>query len=189
MALTPSTMMPLGTSAPDFTLPDTLSNKTLNLYQYAKDQAVVIAFICNHCPFVVHIIDSFCQCAKDYQDHNIAFIAISSNDIDAYPQDHPDKTQALAKEKDFSFPYLYDASQEIAQAYDAACTPDLYFFDQAHKLCYRGRYDATRPGQGIADGADLKAALNAYLNQTPISDAQLPSMGCNIKWKSHIQSS
>ena len=177
-------MLPLGTQAPGFSLLDTTSGKTLTLTDLASDKATVILFICNHCPFVVHIAKQLSKVAKLYSAQGVQFIAISSNDIENYPQDAPDKMKLFAQQYDFCFPYLYDETQEVAKAYDAACTPDLYVFDKELKLAYRGRFDASRPSNDIpVTGEDLAHALNDMLAGEPISIEQLPSAGCNIKWK------
>ena len=184
MALTPSNMMPLGASAPFFNLPDVISSSNKSLVGVASDQATVVMFICNHCPYVVHIMDVLVAFAKQYQAQGVGFVAISSNDIDNYPLDGPQKMKALAQEKDFTFPYLYDESQSVAKAYDAACTPDFYVFDGQLRCVYRGRFDDATPGNDVpVTGSDLGAALDAILAGEPVSDQQKPSMGCNIKWK------
>lgn len=184
MALTESNMLPLGTKAPEFTLPDTVSGKTYSLSDLAQGQVTVIMFICNHCPYVVHVNSEIVRVAQDYQAKGVSFIAISSNDIKNYPDDAPDKMTRQAKLCGYTFPYLYDASQEVAKAFDAACTPDFYVFDQELKLRYRGRLDDSRPGtKHPLTGKDLRAALNAILQNKEVSELQYPSMGCNIKWK------
>jgi peroxiredoxin len=185
MALTESNMLPLGTAAPDFKLPDTVSGERFSLKELQSDKATLIMFICNHCPYVVHVQDELVRLAKDYQARGVSVIAISSNDVENYPQDAPDKMQALAQRLGFSFPYLYDESQEVARSYDAACTPDFYVFDGEMRLTYRGRLDASRPGSGLpVTGTDLRAALDATLEGRPLPERQWPSAGCNIKWKS-----
>lgn len=185
MVLTASNMMPLGTKAPDFDLLDTISGKTLSLQQLrSADSATVIMFICNHCPFVVHIQEKIAEVANEYQRKGIHFIAISSNDISEYPEDSPQKMREVAEKMHYSFPYLYDETQEVAKAYHAACTPDFYVFDQNLKCVYRGRFDDSRPGKEIpVTGNDLKLALDAILNKTTPPREQYASMGCNIKWK------
>lgn len=184
MAITPSYMLPLGTVAPDFSLPDTLSGKTLSLSDLKSRQATVVMFICNHCPFVIHILQKLVMVAKMYQEKGISFIAINSNDVDNYPEDSPEKMRVLASTYGFSFPYLFDATQTIAKAYQAACTPDFYIFDQNLACVYRGRFDAATPGNQIAvSGADLTAALDQILAHQSVSADQKPSLGCNIKWK------
>ncbi|MCB0375383.1 MAG: thioredoxin family protein [Sinomicrobium sp.] len=184
MALTPSTMLPLGTAAPDFRLPDTVSGKPLNLEQLKGDNGTVIMFICNHCPFVKHVNGEIVQLARDYTDKGFGFAAISSNDAVKYPQDGPEAMKQNAAEQHFGFPYLYDGSQDVARAYDAACTPDFYVFDGGLKLVYRGQLDDSRPGNGIpVTGKDIRNALDALLEGGKIPEVQKPSIGCNIKWK------
>lgn len=184
MALTPSNMLPLGTKAPDFQLPDTVSGKTYTLQELAGEKATVVMFICNHCPYVIHVNPELVRLAKDYIPRGVGFVAISSNDVKNYPDDAPDKMKERALELGYPFPYLYDESQEVARAYDAACTPDFYVFDKDLKLVYRGRLDESRPGNDVPlTGKDLRAALDAVLEGKPVSEPQYPSMGCNIKWK------
>ncbi len=183
MAATPSTMMPLGTTAPDFTLRDTVTDHQVGLRDSAAP-ATIVAFICNHCPYVLHIIEGFVQFAKDVQKQGVRVIAISSNDATQYPQDGPERMALFAREHGFTFPYLYDGSQDVAKAYAAACTPDLYLFDSDLTCVYRGRFDAATPGNAEpVNGADLRAAVDAVLAGDPVSDEQIPSIGCNIKWK------
>ena len=184
MAQTPSNMIALGTIAPKFELLDTISNSKMKLDNLKGSKGTVIAFICNHCPFVVHINDEFVKIANQYQKKGIGFIAISSNDTDKYPQDGPEKMHLHAAESKFSFPYLFDETQEIAKAYDAACTPDIYLFNHDLKLVYRGQFDDSRPGNNInPTGNDLKYAIDCLLSQTQNNQTQKPSIGCNIKWK------
>ncbi|MDX1278989.1 thioredoxin family protein [Oceanihabitans sediminis] len=184
MADTPSNMLPLGTKAPDFELLDTVSQKRLNLQQLKGENATVIMFICNHCPFVIHVNPVLVAIANHYQKKGISFIAISSNDAEKYPQDAPDKMTLHAKENKYPFVYLYDETQEVAKAYDAACTPDLYVFNKELDLVYRGQIDDSRPRNGItATGDDLKHALDCVLNNKENTKEQKPSIGCNIKWK------
>ncbi|GLU44109.1 thioredoxin family protein [Allomuricauda sp. NBRC 101325] len=184
MARTPSNMLPLGTKAPNFTLLDTVSDNILSLDEVKGAKGTVIMFICNHCPFVIHVNPEISKLAKEYQSKGIGFVAISSNDVETYPQDAPDLMKEKAIEADYTFPYLYDESQEVAKAYDAACTPDFYLFDADLKLVYRGQLDDSRPQNGIPlTGADLRNALDALLNGKSISSDQKPSLGCNIKWK------
>ena len=185
MARTPSNMLALGTKAPDFNLLDTVSNKTLSLQNLKGNKGTVIMFICNHCPFVVHVNPQLVEVAKNYIEKGISFIAISSNDAINYPQDAPDKMSIHAKEEHYPFPYLYDASQDIAKAYDAACTPDFYVFNAHLELTYRGQLDDSRPGNEIpATGNDLRHALNCLIENKENTTIQKPSIGCNIKWKS-----
>lgn len=184
MARTPSNMLPLGTKAPDFLLPDTVSDTNKSLQELRGKKGTVIMFICNHCPFVIHINNMLVEVANAYKEKGISFVAISSNDVDNYPQDGPDKMKIHAKNVGYSFPYLYDETQEIAKAYDAACTPDLYLFDEDLKLIYRGQLDDSRPGNGVPlTGKDLKHALDYLLNGVENKNSQKPSIGCNIKWK------
>ncbi len=184
MALTESNMLSLGTVAPDFKLPDTISGKNISLSDIRSDKATVIMFTCNHCPYVIHVNDEIVRLAKDYQQKGVSFVAISANDAENYPQDGPDKMKVLAEKVGYTFPYLYDERQEIARLYDAACTPDFYVFDAGLKLVYRGQLDGSRPNSGIpVTGEDLRNALDAVLGGTAVSAMQRPSAGCNIKWK------
>lgn len=184
MALTESNMLELGTIAPDFTLPDTISDKNLSLQDLKSDRATVIMFICNHCPYVIHVNDELVKLAADYKKQGVSFIAISSNDVENYPQDGPDKMKTHAAEAGYNFPYLFDETQEVAKAYDAACTPDFYVFDGDLKLTYRGRLDKSRPNSGIPlSGEDLRKAIDQTLTGESLSPIQYPSAGCNIKWK------
>ncbi|MGB0522198.1 MAG: thioredoxin family protein [Flammeovirgaceae bacterium] len=184
MARTPSNMIPLGTIAPDFSLPDTVSGNMRSLAELKGAKATVVMFICNHCPFVIHVNDELVRIANDYQAKGVSFIAISSNDVENYPQDSPEKMKEVAEKLGYPFPYLYDESQEIAKAYDAACTPDFYLFDDQLACTYRGQLDDARPGSPAPlNGKDLRAALDATLAGQAVSGAQIPSMGCNIKWK------
>jgi peroxiredoxin len=184
MARTPSNMLPLGTIAPDFTLPDVISDKDISLKEIASNKATVVMFICNHCPYVIHVLDGLLKLANYYISQGISFVAISSNDVENYPQDSPEKMKELAQEMNFPFPYLYDESQEVARAYDAACTPDFYVFDNSLKLVYRGQMDGARPGNDIeSNGEDLGKALDAVLKGDKVFGEQWPSLGCNIKWK------
>src|SRR5690606_17706494 len=176
MARTPSNMLPLGTIAPEFTLPDTISGKTLSLKELKSEKATVIMFICNHCPYVLHVNKALVQLAKEYQARGVSFIGISSNDVNNYPQDGPDKMTIHAAEVGYPFPYLYYESQEVARAYDAACTPDFYVFDKDMQLAYRGQMDDSRPGSEIpVTGEDLRVALDAVLAGRPVPSAQKPS--------------
>lgn len=185
MARTESTMLPLETPAPDFRLPDTASGKTYSFDDIAGSKGTLVMFICNHCPFVKHVLDELVRIGRDYADKGIGMAAISSNDITGYPQDRPERMAELAREKAFPFPYLYDESQNTARAYDAACTPDFYVFDGDGKLVYRGQLDDSRPGNDIpVTGKDLRSALDALIAGQPIPKDQTPSIGCNIKWKS-----
>jgi thiol-disulfide isomerase/thioredoxin len=184
MALTPSNMLPLGTPAPDFRLPDTVSGRVLALSELKSGRATVVMFLCNHCPYVKHVNPELIRVAHDYQPKGVSFIAISSNDAANYPEDAPDKMRDTAQRLGYPFPYLYDESQDVARAYQAACTPDLYVFDGDLKLAYRGRLDGSTPGNEVPlSGQDLRAALDAVLAGRPVDPEQKPSMGCNIKWK------
>ena len=184
MALTPSTMISLGSKAPELTLTDTVSGKNLSLNEIKSDAATVIMFICNHCPFVIHINKELVRLANDYIPKGISFIAISSNDVVKFPEDSPEKMTQLAKEQKYPFPYLYDESQQVARSYDAACTPDFFIYDKNLKLAYRGQLDDSRPSNGIpVTGKDMRNALDCILADKPLSQDQRPSIGCNIKWK------
>ena len=184
MAFTESSMLPLGTVAPDFTLPDTVSGKDISLKDIQSDKANLIMFICNHCPYVIHVEEELARLAKDYQAKGVNVVAISSNNVEKYPADSPEKMTDYAAKNGFSFPYLYDESQEVARAYDAACTPDFYVFDGEMKLAYRGRLDDSRPNSDTPlTGKDLRAALDAVLAGETVSEVQYPSGGCGIKWK------
>ena len=184
MALTPSNMLALGTQAPDFSLPDVVSGNKMSLSDIISDKATVIMFICNHCPYVIHVRSELVKVARQYQSMGVGFVAISSNDIARYPEDSPEKMKIFAEKAGFTFPYLYDESQSVAKAYDAACTPDFYVFDANQALIYRGRLDESSPGNNKPlTGKDLRFALDAILEGKPLEQEQFPSMGCNIKWK------
>lgn len=184
MALTPSTMLPLGTQAPDFNLFNTVTGQKTSLQSLQSDVGTVIMFLCNHCPYVKHIMPGLLQLAQDYIKKGISFVGISSNDAQAYPADSPAKMKELALQDNYPFPYLYDETQEVAKAYQAACTPDFYVFDARLKLVYRGQLDDSRPGNGLpVTGQDLREALNCLLEGKPLNPGQKPSIGCNIKWK------
>jgi peroxiredoxin len=183
MAVTASTMLPLRTEAPDFSLPDAEGN-LVSAEDFKEAPALLVVFMCNHCPFVKHILDGLVGLIKDYQAKGVAVVGINSNDVTDYPEDRPEMMAKVAKQKGFTFPYLYDESQDVAKAYHAACTPDFFLFDKERKLVYRGQMDDSRPGNGIpVTGKDLRAALGAVLEGKPIPPEQKPSMGCNIKWK------
>jgi len=183
MSLVQSTMLPLGTEAPNFHIRDVVSDNYYSLDDLASDKATVVMFICNHCPFVIHVNQGLVELANDYRNKGVAFVAISSNDVANYPDDAPDKMRIVAKVLKYPFPYLYDKHQEVAKAYDAACTPDFYIFDGSRKLAYRGRLDDSRPGNGLpVTGKDMRDALDAILSDTAIPEPQIPSAGCNIKW-------
>jgi peroxiredoxin len=184
MAAVNSTMLPLGTIAPDFTLTDTVSGKPINLTAYRAGRPVMIAFICNHCPYVLHIRTPLAKLAAEAQKRGVAVIGISANDPEEYPEDAPAKMATEARSAGYTFPYLFDADQSVAKKYKAACTPDFYLFDGAGKLCYRGQFDSSRPRSGEPPtGKDLRAAIDAVLAGNPAPAQQLPSIGCNIKWK------
>ena len=183
MAETPSTMLPLGTPAPDFALPDT-TGKIISLKYFEGKQALLVMFICNHCPFVKLVRHGIAALAGEYQQKRVGIVAIMPNDVANYPDDRPDKMAEEAQTVGYTFPYLHDATQETAKAYRAACTPDFFLFDADRKLVYRGQLDDARPGNGKpVTGADLRAALDAVLAGKPVSANQKPSIGCNIKWK------
>src|SRR5580698_9683471 len=183
MALTESTMLELGTVAPDFALTDAVSGKTVKRDDF-KGRPLLVMFICTHCPYVKHIEKSLGKLSADYAGKGLAMVAISSNDVTTHPADSPAGLKQQAKENDFKFPYLYDESQAVAHAYNAACTPDPYLFDKDFKLVYRGQYDDSRPGNGVpVTGKDLRAAIDAVLAGKPAPTEQKPSIGCNIKWK------
>lgn len=183
MALTPSTMLPLGTTAPDFKLPDT-NGKVVSLSDFKNAPALLVLFICNHCPYVKHIRAGLAQLARDYTSKSVAIVGISSNDVENYPDDSPARMKEEVKSAGYIFPYLYDETQAVAKAYRAACTPDIYLFDKGQKLVYRGQMDDSRPNSGVpVTGKDLRAALDAVLAGKPIPPNQKASVGCNIKWK------
>ncbi len=185
MALTESNMLDLGTQAPDFKLPDTVSGNDLSYNDIKGTKGTIVIFSCNHCPYVLWVNEQIVKVANDYMTQGIGFVAISSNDVVKYPMDSPEKMKELAAEVGYPFPYLYDESQDVAKAYDAACTPDFYLFDENDVLVYRGQLDGSRPNSGIpVTGKDLRAALDAVINGNPVAELQRPSAGCNIKWKS-----
>ena len=184
MSLTPSKMLPLGTIAPDFELINPVSSKQIRLSESKGEQGTVIMFICNHCPFVIHVNDELVKMANEYQEKGINFIAISSNDVKNYPEDAPDLMKQLARDIKYPFPYLYDETQEVAKKYAAACTPDIYVFDEDLKAVYHGQLDNSRPGNGKpVTGNDLRHSLHNLLENKVVSENQKPSMGCGIKWK------
>ena len=183
MVQTASTMLELGTPAPDFSLPDTDGN-TMSLEDFAGARALLVIFMCNHCPFVKHVAGELARLGKEYQARRVAVVGINSNDVANYPEDSPQNMAQEVKARAYTFPYLYDESQEVAKAYRAACTPDFYVFDGDRKLFYRGQLDGSRPGNSVqVTGADLRAALDAALAGRPAPEEQRPSIGCNIKWK------
>jgi peroxiredoxin len=188
MSLTPSNMIALGTTAPGFTLPDTVSGSMMSLNNLRSGVATVIMFICNHCPYVKHVNTELVKLAGDYLPKGVKFIAISSNDIKTHPEDSPELMKKNALQLKYPFPYLYDETQEVAKAYDAACTPDFYIFDKDMKLVYRGQLDDSRPGNNIPlSGKDIRSALDNLLSGAPVNPRQRPSIGCNIKWKQGVQ--
>jgi peroxiredoxin len=179
---TQSTMLELGTTAPNFRLAS-FDDQVTELSDFRDARGLVVAFICNHCPFVKHIRNEFARFAREYESKGIAVVAINSNDIQAYPEDGPEGMATEARSAGYSFPYLIDETQAVAKAYQAACTPDLFLFDAHHKLVYRGQFDDSRPGKGTASGADLRAACDVLLSGGKVMKDQKPSIGCNIKWK------
>jgi peroxiredoxin len=184
MARTESAMLPLGTSAPGFTLKDVVTDHELSTQNASGPKGLLVMFICRHCPFVKHLEKSLAQLGHDYQGKGVGIVAISSNDAAGYPEDSPSSLAQQAKTLGFTFPYLYDETQAVARAYDATCTPDFFLFDSGLKLVYRGQFDASRPGNDIpVTGNDLRAALDAVIAGKPVSLEQRPSIGCNIKWK------
>lgn len=183
MALTPSTMLPLGTPMPDFSLPDTQGGM-VSPGDFVDNHAIVVIFMCNHCPYVKHIQTDLAKLAEEYQNRGVAVIGINANDVERYPDDSPERMREESARAGYTFPYLYDATQEVARAYRAACTPDFFVFDRERKLAYRGQMDDSRPSSGKpVTGRDLRAALDAVLEGQPVPADQKPSVGCNIKWK------
>ncbi|MGQ9635295.1 MAG: thioredoxin family protein [Bryobacteraceae bacterium] len=184
MAATESTMLALGTPAPDFHLPDVVTGRPVSLQDFADKKALLLMFICRHCPYVVHVRHELAKLGVDYADKSVGIVAISSNDAETYPEDAPESLKQIALELGFRFPFLYDESQDVARACQAACTPDFFLFDADRKLVYRGQLDDSRPGNGIpVTGCDLRAAIDAVLADQPVNPNQKPSLGCNIKWK------
>ncbi len=183
MVRTASTMMPLGTKAPDFLLPD-VSGRQVGVKDFQDAPALLIVFLCNHCPYVKHLADPLAAVLREYQERGVAVVGINSNDFDAYPDDSPEQMEREVQQRGYSFPYLVDANQQVAQAYRAACTPDFFLFDGQQRLVYRGQFDSSRPGSEIpVTGEDLRAAMDAVLaGQAPVQE-QKPSLGCNIKWR------
>jgi peroxiredoxin len=185
-----STMLNLGTPAPDFALPDVASGKIVKLTDFAEKKALLVMFVCAHCPYVVHVQPELARLCHDYAGRSAGFVAITANDVAQYPQDAPEPSAAMARAAGWTFPFLYDQSQAVAKAYTAACTPDFFLFDGDRKLVYRGQLDGSRPGRGPdrpgggeLNGADIRKALDAVLADRPVSAEQRPSIGCNIKWK------
>ncbi|MFP4123479.1 thioredoxin family protein [Coleofasciculus sp.] len=184
MARTASTMLPLGTKAPEFQLPDVVSGETISLDRFAGKQGLVVIFLCRHCPFVKHVQGELAKLGRDYQDADLGIVAISANDAATHPDDAPEKLKEMAQELGLTFPLCYDETQETAKAYTAACTPDFFVFDRDRKLVYRGQFDDSRPGNDKpVTGKDLRSAIDAVLAQSPVGEEQKPSIGCNIKWK------
>lgn len=184
MAAVESTMLELGTAAPDFSLPDVISGRTVSLSSFAGTKGLLVMFLCPHCPYVKHIQSTLAALLKEYADASLGIVAISSNDVSQFPEDSPDGLRAQAAELAFHFPYCYDESQDVAQAYRAACTPDFFLFDEHRRLAYRGQMDGSRPKNDTPiTGADLRAAIDAVLAGRPVLPHQRPSIGCNIKWK------
>ncbi len=183
MAKTASTMLPLGTSAPDFRLPDP-NGKLVSLADFSDQRALLVMFLCNHCPYVKHVQTELARLGQDYAPRGVGIVGINSNDATNYPEDAPARMAVEAKAAGYNFPYLYDESQTVAQAYQAACTPDFFLFDHSRRLVYRGQLDASRPGNGIPpSGRDLRLALDAVLAGQAVAAQQMPSLGCNIKWR------
>lgn len=183
MVRTPSTMLPLGTPAPDFSLVN-VDGRTVSLSDFRDAPALLVIFMCNHCPFVIHLADPLAQLTREYMARGVAVVGINSNDVANYPADSPEQMVAEAEQRGYTFPYLYDETQEVAHAYRAACTPDFYLFDADQRLVYRGQMDSSRPDSGIpVTGEDLRAALDAVFAGQKPSENQSPSLGCNIKWK------
>ena len=184
MALTQSNPFPLGAKAPDFNLPDVISGNSVSLKDIKGDKGTVIMFICNHCPYVVHVNEALVRIADHYQKKGIAFVGINSNDVSRYPDDSPQKMKKIAEQESYCFPYLYDESQDVARAYDAACTPEFYVVDEESKLVYHGQMDDSRPGNSVpVDGKDLCMTLDLLMDGKSISKNQKPGIGCGIKWK------
>lgn len=184
MSLTPSKMVELGTLAPEFELRDTITGQNVSFDDIKGEKATVVMFICNHCPYVKHVQPELVRLATDYQNEGVGFVAISSNDVEKYPEDSPDLMQKEAQKWNYPFPYLYDETQSVAHAYEAACTPDFYIFDKDKKLAYRGQLDDSRPGnEKPLTGKDMRAALDDLIHDNPVNEEQIPSQGCNIKWR------
>lgn len=184
MALTPSTMLALGRKAADFSMPDVVSGKTISLSDFAGKKGLLVMFICRHCPYVQHVQAEMARLGKDYAGLSLGIVAVSSNDAGNYPEDAPAKLKEMAQELGFNFPFCADETQETAKAYQAACTPDFFLFDEERRLAYRGQLDASRPGNGRpVNGRDLRAAIDAVLAGRPVAPDQKPSVGCSIKWK------
>jgi peroxiredoxin len=177
-------MLPLGTIAPDFTLPDVVSGRVVSLSDFTDSAAMLVMFICNHCPYVQHVRAELARFGRDYQDSGVGIVAISSNDAGQYPEDGPEAMRREAETHGYTFPYLFDEEQDVAARYTAMCTPDFFLFNTDRELVYRGRFDESRPNSGVpVSGADLRAAVDAVLSGDPVNQEQWPSMGCSIKWK------
>jgi peroxiredoxin len=176
-------MLPLGTPAPDFSLPDVATGKTVSLADFAGKDALLVIFLCAHCPYVIHVAPELARLGHDYADRSVVIVGITANDIASYPEDAPAPTAAFARKQGFNFPLLFDETQAVAHAYTAACTPDFFLFGPDRRLVYRGQLDSSRPSLGKPTGADIRAALDALLADTPVNAVQAPSIGCNIKWK------
>ena len=184
MVLVPSTMLPLGTPAPGFSLPEPYSGRTVSLSDFDGAPALLVAFLCNHCPYVKHIADHFAAVAADFRMDGVAVVGINSNDVTTHPDDSPDNMRGEVEWRGYTFPYLFDETQEVAKAYRAACTPDFFLFDADRRLAYRGQFDSSRPSSDVmVTGSDLRAAMRAVLAGEAPSPAQMPSIGCNIKWR------
>jgi peroxiredoxin len=184
MARTESTMLPLGSIAPDFELLDVVTGELTSLSKFADAKALLVMFICQHCPFVIHVKDELARLGRDYVPQGLGIVAISANDVSNYPQDSPEHLKAMAQDLSLNYPILYDETQVVAKSYQAACTPDFFLFDQDRRLVYRGQLDDSRPGnEKPVTGADMRAAIDAALAGEPIATDQKPSIGCNIKWK------
>ena len=179
----PSTMLALGTKAPEFELPDVTEGRTVSLSDFESKRALLVMFICRHCPYVKHVREELARLGRDFAESELAIVAISSNDVDEYPEDRPESLAEEAREAGYAFPYLFDESQEVAKAYTAACTPDFFLFDADRALVYRGQLDDSRPSNGLpVTGKDLRAAIDAALSGRPVSEDQRASIGCSIKW-------
>jgi peroxiredoxin len=184
MVRTPSTMLDLGTEAPAFSLPDVVSGRTVSLRTFEDRAALLVMFICRHCPYVKHVQEELARIGRDYPQKGVGMVAISANDVTKHPEDAPQRLKEMAQELGFTFPYCYDETQETAKAYLAACTPDFFLFDESRRLVYRGQLDESRPGNAVpVTGRDLRTALDAALDRRPVNPDQRPSVGCNIKWK------
>lgn len=184
MALTPSTMVPVGTPAPHFRLPEAATGRIVALTDFAAAPALIVAFLCNHCPYVMHLRSALAELGRECARRGVAFVGINSNDVTRHPEDRPERMAEHTRTAGWTFPYLFDEPQEVARAYRAACTPDFFLFDRERRLAYRGQFDESRPGNGRPiTGADLRTAMDDLLAGRPVTTRQLPSLGCNIKWK------